>query len=54
MSSDAMARIVAHSSLADAARAFLLTPEIEGQLKLLRALDGNKLGVFAYCFCEIK
>jgi protease-4 len=54
MSSDALVRIVAHSSLADAARAFLLQPEIESQLKLLHALDGNKLGVFAYCFCEIK
>jgi len=28
--------------------------EVAGTLKLLRALDGNKVGVFAYCFCEIR
>ena len=29
-------------------------PELRHQLSLLRNLAGNKLGVFAYCFCEIK
>src|SRR5262249_16867095 len=54
MSSDALTRVVAHSSLADVARAWLGQSELENQFKLLRALDGNKLGVFAYCFCEIR
>jgi len=29
-------------------------PELRHQLSLLRNLAGNKLGVFAYCFCEIR
>ena len=41
-------------ALPQAARTLLAQPEVEGQLKLLRALDGNKVGVFAYCFCEIR
>jgi protease-4 len=54
MSSDASARIVSHSWLADLPRTWLAQPEVQSQLKLLRALDGNKVGVFAYCFCEIR
>jgi len=53
MSSDTLARW-SGVALPQAARALLAQPEVEGQLKLLRALDGNKVGVFAYCFCEIK
>jgi len=53
MSSDAMAHL-GHAMLPEAARALLQQSEVQGQLKLLRALEGNKVGVFAYCFCEIR
>jgi protease-4 len=53
MSSDALVRW-SGVALPEAARVLLRQPEIDGQLKLLRALDGNKVGVFAYCFCEIR
>jgi protease-4 len=53
MSSDALVRW-SGVALPEAARMLLKQPEIDGQLKLLRALDGNRLGVFAYCFCEIR
>jgi len=53
MSSDALVRW-SGVALPEAARVLLEQPEIDGQLKLLRALDGNKVGVFAYCFCEIR
>jgi protease-4 len=53
MSSDALARL-GHALVPAAARVLLEQSDVPGQLKLLRALDGNKLGVFAYCFCEIK
>jgi hypothetical protein len=53
MSSDALVHW-SGVALPEAARMLLKQPEIDGQLKLLRALDGNKLGVFAYCFCEIR
>ncbi len=53
MSSDALVRW-SGVALPEAARVLLKQPEIDGQLKLLRALDGNKVGVFAYCFCEIR
>ena len=52
-SSDTLAH-VGRSWLPDLPRAWLAQPEVESQLKLLRALEGNKLGVFAYCFCEIR
>jgi protease-4 len=53
MSSDALVHW-SGVALPEAARMLLKQPEIDGQLKLLRALDGNRLGVFAYCFCEIR
>jgi protease-4 len=53
MSNDAMARI-GRVFLPEAARVLLAQPDVQGQLKLLRSLDGNKVGVFAYCFCQIK
>ena len=53
MSSDALAR-VGHVLLPDSARVLFAQPEVRDQFKLLRALGGNKLGVFAYCFCEIR
>jgi protease IV len=53
LSSDTVTRS-AKALLPEAARVFFQQSEVAGQLKLLRALDGNKLGVFAYCFCEIR
>ena len=53
LSNDAMTRI-GRAFLPDAARALLAQSDVQSQLKLLRSLDNNKVGVFAYCFCEIK
>ena len=53
LSSDTVARST-KALLPDAARVLFAQSEVAGQLKLLRALDGNKVGVFAYCFCEIR
>jgi protease-4 len=53
LSSDALARGT-RTLLPEAARVLFAQSEVAGQLKLLGALDGNKLGVFAYCFCEIR
>jgi protease-4 len=52
MSSDTLAR-AGRALLPEASRLLLAQPEIQGQLKLLRALGGNRIGVFAYCFCEL-
>ena len=32
----------------------IAAPDLRRQLSLLRNLGGNKIGVFAYCFCEIR
>ena len=53
LSSDALARL-GRAFVPDVARVLLAQPDVQGQLKLLGALDGNRVGVFAYCFCEIK
>ncbi|HSE11352.1 MAG TPA: signal peptide peptidase SppA [Rudaea sp.] len=53
LSSDALARGTS-ALLPEAARVLFAQSDVAGQLKLLRALDGNRLGVFAYCFCEIR
>jgi protease-4 len=53
LSSDALARNT-KALLPEAARVLFAQSDVGGQLKLLRALDGNKVGVFAYCFCEIR
>ncbi len=53
LSNDAMARF-GRAFVPEAARVLLAQTDVQGQLKLLRALDTNKVGVFAYCFCEIK
>ena len=53
LSSDTVAR-GANALLPEAARVLFAQSEVSGQLKLLRALEGNKVGVFAYCFCEIR
>jgi protease-4 len=53
MSNDTLAR-VARAALPEGARLLLEQPEIQGQIKLLRGLGSNRVGVFAYCFCELK
>ncbi len=53
MSNDALARI-GRALVPEAARMLLAQPDVQGQFKLLRSLDANKVGVFAYCFCTIK
>ncbi|MEP6941140.1 MAG: S49 family peptidase, partial [Rudaea sp.] len=53
LSNDTLARL-GRAFLPDVARVLLAQPDVQGQLKLLNSLDGNKVGVFAYCFCEIK
>ena len=52
-SNDAMAHI-AQAAMPDLPRILLQNEDVRSQLKLLGSLEGNKVGVFAYCFCEIK
>ena len=52
-SSDTLVR-GARTLLPQAARVLLDQPEVAGDLKLLGALKGNRIGVFAYCFCDIR
>jgi protease-4 len=58
LSNDARAAIghafLSESLMPAAARAMLGQSDVRSQLKLLNSLDQNKVGVFAYCFCEIK
>jgi protease IV len=58
LSSDAQAAIghafLSESVMPEAARVLLGQSDVRSQLKLLNSLDQNKVGVFAYCFCEIK
>ena len=53
MSTDALARI-GSVALPETSRLLLEQPEVQGELKLLRALGDRKIGVFAYCFCELR
>lgn len=53
LSNDATAHI-AQGLVPESMRTLLAQPDVQSQLKLLRSLDSNKVGVFAYCFCEIK
>ena len=53
LSNDALARI-GRAVVPEFARVLLAQPDVQGQLKLLQSLNGDKVGVFAYCFCEIK
>ena len=45
---------VGHAAVPEFARGWLTQPDLRNQLALLRSLGGNKVGVFAYCFCEIR
>ncbi|MBS0589192.1 MAG: signal peptide peptidase SppA [Proteobacteria bacterium] len=53
LSNDNSARF-AQSLLPESVRTLIAQPDVQSQLKLLRSLDANKVGVFAYCFCEIR
>jgi len=53
LSNDASASFV-QNLVPESMRTLLAQPDVQGQLKMLRSLDSNKVGVFAYCFCEIK
>ncbi|HEX6832724.1 MAG TPA: signal peptide peptidase SppA [Rudaea sp.] len=53
ISNDASAHL-SQALLPESARVLLQQPEVQGQLKLLQSLDSKKIGVFAYCFCEIR
>jgi protease IV len=44
----------ARAAVPEFARTWLTQPELHNQLALLRNLGSNKIGVFAYCFCEIR
>jgi protease-4 len=48
---EALSRI-GHAAVPELAR--FATPDLRHQLSLLRNLGANKIGVFAYCFCEIR
>ena len=51
--SDALAS-TSQAALPQSWRAWLARSQIAQELPLLRSVSGNRLGVFAYCFCEIK
>ena len=53
LNSQALAGI-GRAAVPELARGWLAQPELRSQLALLRSLGGNKVGVFAYCFCEIR
>jgi protease-4 len=42
------------SLVPESMRTLLAQSDVQAQLKLLGSLDSNKVGVFAYCFCEIR
>jgi protease IV len=42
------------ASMPELARAWLSTMDSHHELSLLRNLGSNKIGVFAYCFCEVR
>lgn len=53
LSNDALARI-GRAVIPEAARVLFAQPDLQSQIRLLQSLDSNKVGVFAYCFCEIR
>ena len=53
LSNDTLAHF-AHALLPDLPRSLLAQPDVQDQLKLLQTLSRNKVGVFAYCFCEMR
>ncbi len=53
MSQDTLARF-ARSVLPDMPIGLLSQPEIRDQMRLLHSLQSNRLGVYAYCFCNLR
>ncbi len=53
LSNDAFARF-AKMALPNFSSSLLAQPEVQDQVKLLQTLSRNKVGVFAYCFCEMR
>jgi protease-4 len=53
LNSQALAGI-GHAAIPEFARGLLTPPDLRNQVALLRSLGGNKVGVFAYCFCEVR
>ncbi|HET8942441.1 MAG TPA: signal peptide peptidase SppA [Rudaea sp.] len=53
MSSDALARF-AKTVLPTMPASLLAQPQISDQLRLLQSLQSRKIGVFAYCFCDMR
>lgn len=53
MSNQAMVRY-AHALLPQMPLGLLDQPQIRAQLRLLQSASAGKLGVYAYCFCEIR
>ena len=52
-SNDAMARL-AKSVMPQIPVGILAQPEIRDQVKLLQSMQSKSVGVFSYCFCELK
>lgn len=53
MSSDALARF-AKVVLPEMPTSLLAQPQVADQLRLLQSLQDRKVGVFAYCFCDMR
>ena len=53
MSSDALAHF-AKTVLPDMPTSLLAQPQVADQLRLLQSLQSRKIGVFAYCFCDMR
>jgi protease-4 len=52
-SNDTLARF-AKAVLPDMPLGLLDEPEVRDQIKLLQSMKGNRIGVFSYCFCELR
>ncbi|MGH8041399.1 MAG: signal peptide peptidase SppA [Rudaea sp.] len=53
LGNDALAHY-AHAVLPDMPLTLLAQPDVRDQLKLLQAAQAKKLGVYAYCFCQMR
>ena len=52
-SNDALAHF-AKAVLPDMPLSLLQEPEVRDQIKLLQSMKNNRIGVFSYCFCELR
>jgi protease IV len=44
----------ARSVLPEMPASFLAQPEVRDQIKLLQSMQGKRVGVFSYCFCDLR